>query len=140
MTDDADILNQNRKLCARGNMLARKFKSCDIDVKRYLFMTYCSTIYCGSLWTNFKRVNLNRIRVNYNNILRKMVSMPTFSSASQLFTLLDLKGFHELRRRACYSLMTRLHVSSNSVVSSVINSDARRTSDIWQTWHDMLYV
>ena len=139
LSDDADIVNQNRKLCARGNLVSRKFKSCNVVVKRYLFQTYCSTIYCCSLWTKFKNVTLNRIRVNYNNILRRMVGVPTFSSASQLFSLLDLKGFHELRRRACYSLMTRLRGSSNSVVSDVIHSDARLTSDIWRTWHMLLY-
>ena len=121
-------MSQNRKLCARGNMIARKFKSCSIDVKRQLFISFCSSIYCCCLWSNFRLLTLNRIRVNYNNILRSLVCVPRFTSASQLFSALDLKGFQELRRRACYSLMTRLHKSKNTLVSTVINSDAKLKS------------
>ena len=121
-------------------MLARRFKACNYVVKRYLFLTYCSTIYCSSLWVKFKSLTMNRIRVNYNNILRRMMGSPTFSSASQLFTLLDLQGFHELRRRACFSLMTRLKASQNTVVSDIMHSDARLSSDIWEMWHNLLYV
>ena len=134
-----DLMNQNRKLCARGNMVARKFKSCSIDVKRQLFLTYCSTIYCCALWTKFRNATMNRLRVNYNNILRRMVNIPSFTSASQLFTLLDLKGFLEVRRPASYSIMTRLQNSNNDVVSVILNSDARLHSSLWQEWYSTLY-
>ena len=133
-------MSQNRKLCARGNMVARKYKSCTIDVKRQLFLTFYSMIYCCSLWVNFKMVTINRIRVNYNNILRTMVNIPSFTSASQLFNVLDLKGFQELRRRACYSLMTRVQGSMNSLVRTIINSDARLRSSIWDSWRNLLYI
>ena len=140
LRDDSDIMSQNRKLCARGNMLVRQFKSCTIDVKRQLFLTFCSTIYCRALWVNFRLLTINRIRVNYNNILRRLVHMPSFTSASQLFSLLDLKGFQELRRRACYGLMTRLRTSKNDLLNVIINSDARLRSNIWETWRKLLYV
>ena len=130
----------NAKLCARGNMVARKFKSCSIDVKRQLFLSFCSTIYCCSLCSNFNMVALNRIRVNYNNILRNLVSVPPFTSASQLFSVLDLKGFQKLRRRTSYSLMTRLKSSRNNLVCTIIYSEARLKSRIWDSWITLLYV
>ena len=40
LKDDSDKMNQNRKLCARGNTLVSQFKSCTIDVKRHLFLTF----------------------------------------------------------------------------------------------------
>ena len=140
LSDDADIMNQNRKLCARGNMVARNFKSCSIDIKRLLFLTYCSTIYCCALWTRYRQLTLNRLRVNYNNILRRMVNIPSFSSASQLFALLDLRSFVELRRRASYSIMSRLQNSRNEVVGCVINSDAKLRSNFWTYWYNTLFI
>ena len=139
-SDDADILNQNRKLCARGNMLIRKFKSCSMDIKSVLFRTYCSSIYGMALWHRHRASSLNRLRVNFNNILRRLANRPPWSSASELFVSLGLKGFHEIRRTSCHSLSSRLHSSSNSLVQQLLHSDAYWTAPLRRRWNELLYV
>ena len=82
LKDDNDISSQNRKLCARGNMLIRAFKACTSDVKCYLFRTYCYSIYGAALWSTYRMTSIDRLRVNYNNILRSMLNVPPWNSAS----------------------------------------------------------
>ena len=140
LTDDADIINQNRKLCARGNTVARKFKSTTMDVKSCLFKAYCYNIYGMSLWCNYKASTINRLRVNYNNILRRMTNQPPWNSASAMFVQHGLRGFYELRRNCCYSLRSRLQPSSNTLVQQVMHSDAYWASSLQQHWDAVLHV
>ena len=134
LSDNQDIDNQNQKLCARGNMIARKFKMCSSEIKCMLFKTFCYTIYGSALWSTFTMTTLNRFRVNYNNILRRLFNVPTWNSASELFVRLRLRGFREQRRISCYSLMQRVLHSENSMVQAVVHSDARGESSLWAYW------
>ena len=43
---DLDLKRQMRKLYANANLLLRKFSKCSVNVKCYLFKTYCSNLYC----------------------------------------------------------------------------------------------
>ena len=121
-------------------MLIRKFKSCSLDIKRILFRTFCSSVYGMALWHRYKASSLNRLRVNYNNILRRLANRPPWSSASELFVGMGLKGFHELRRGSCHSLSSRLQSSNNSLVQRLLHSDAYWTSPLRQHWNALLHV
>ena len=50
-SDKKDIARQIRSLYFRANMLVRKFSSCSYQVKRQLFMSYCTNLYCVQLWS-----------------------------------------------------------------------------------------
>ena len=52
--DEIEIQSQYRKLCARSNILIRRFKKCNDKVKIDLFKTYCTSIYGIALWSNFR--------------------------------------------------------------------------------------
>ena len=47
---DLDLKRQMRKMYANANVLLRKFSKCSINVKCYLFKTYCSNLYCAPMW------------------------------------------------------------------------------------------
>ena len=42
-------------LCARSNMLRRKFYFCSDQVKNRLFSAYCNNIYICSLWVSYRK-------------------------------------------------------------------------------------
>ena len=138
LSDNDDIRNQNKKLCARGNMIARKFKCCSEEVKCLMFKTFCYSIYGAALWSKYSVAVMDRLRVNYNNILRRLNNVPPWKSASQLFVSLGLRGFREQRRAWAYSLSQRLIRSPNSLVQCLVHSDARANSTLWQHWHALL--
>ena len=45
-SDDVKIYKQIRTLYTRSNKLLRMFSYCTIDVKKELFRSYCSSLYC----------------------------------------------------------------------------------------------
>ena len=47
---DLDIERQVRKIHVNANLLLRKFFRCSVEVKCYLFKTYCSNLYCAPMW------------------------------------------------------------------------------------------
>ena len=47
---DLDPKRQMRKMYANANVLLRKFSKCSINVKCYLFKTYCSNLYCAPMY------------------------------------------------------------------------------------------
>ena len=139
-TDDEDIKKEMRKLCARGNTLIRKFKFCQSATKCNLFRTYCYSLYCAVLWSSFKRETLIRLKVNYNNIMRRFEGVPMFSSASQLFASRRVKSLPELLRGVMFGLMKRIECSSNTLILKIISSEIFLKSALWKNWRDMLYV
>ena len=48
-SDDVEISKQISTLYARSNKLLRMFSNCTIDVKKELFRSYCSSLYCCAL-------------------------------------------------------------------------------------------
>ena len=49
-SEDEDIAKQMRTLYTR----VRMFSYCTIDVKMELFRSYCSSLYCCSLWSDYR--------------------------------------------------------------------------------------
>ena len=132
--DDDDMRKEMRKLCYRGNCLVRTFNFCTNDVKSTLFKSYCYSLYCSSLWSCFKRATFQRLKVNYNNIMRRLMQVPPFSSASFLFGSLGVKTVQELIRTNQYSLMRRIESSANSLIVLLNSSEAILRSSIRQHW------
>ena len=66
-TDDEDIRREIRSLAVRGNILLRKFGFCSVDIKCYLFKTFCYSLYCATLWADFYKATLYRLKACYNN-------------------------------------------------------------------------
>ena len=140
VSDDQDIAKETRKLCVQGNTIIRKSKFCNVDTKCCLFKTFCYSIYCCSLWANYAASSMSRIKVIYNNIMRKLVNIPVYSSASFMFASLGVKSFQELRRSTTFSIMQRVLESNNSLIIALRTSDAKLSSKLWQIWMSILYI
>ena len=137
--DDTDMSKEMRKLCYRGNCLIRGFKFCNEDVKCNLFKSFCYSLYSSSLWSSYNAYTFERLKVNYNNIMRRLMNVPPFSSASFLFGSLGVKSLMELLRFTQYSLMKRVEDSTNSLITALNTSDTILNSGIRQHWHNILF-
>ena len=80
---DLDLKRQMRKMYANANVLLRKFSKCSINVKCYLFKTYCSNLYCAPMWFDCTKTALKKLKVAYNNSLRRFMGLPWHNSAMQ---------------------------------------------------------
>ena len=104
---DNDLKRQMRKFYANANMLIRKFSKCSVNVKCYLFKTYCSTMYCSALWFNSTKTALTKLKIAYNNRLRRLLGLPKYNSASEMLVNLGILSFGELLRKFVFSLKTQ---------------------------------
>ena len=87
LNDNQAIIKEKRGIYARGNMLHRKFKACNNEVKKKLFVSYCTSLYCSALWSTYtpKRV-MEEIHIAHNDVYRLLFKLPRgLISVSQHF-------------------------------------------------------
>ena len=137
---DIDMKRQMRKFYANINILLRKFSKCSPDVKCTLFKSFYSNMYCSTMWYNYTVTVMRRLRIAYNNSLRRLLGIPKHNSASGMFVQLKIKSFGELLRSYFHSFMNRLQCSNNFILFSICESTVLIYSNIWTCWYDMLIL
>ena len=120
-------------------MLLRRFSKCSIPVKCYLFKTYCSNLYCAPLWYNFILTAMKKIKIAYNNSIRRLFFLPKHNSASEMCVNLNIMSFGELLRKYVYSFRFRLGASLNCIIDNIYSSNVPLHSDIWAWWHVLYF-
>jgi len=70
--DDAELIRRATELRIRGIMLGVRFSNHNIQVKSYLFRTYCSQIYCSSIWGQYSKKAIHKVNVCYNDCVRSL--------------------------------------------------------------------
>ena len=125
LTDDVDIAKQLGAYYGRANMSLREFGAASDNVKIILFKSFCTQIYCGSLWCSFKRSSIKNVRVVYNNCFRLLLKLPKYCSASQMFMKRRRRvmTFDVTLRKCKNSLMYRFRNSCNEIIRAMYSSD-----------------
>ena len=124
---DLDLKRQMRKMYANANVLLRKFSKCSINVKCYSFKTYCSNLYCAPMWFDCTKTALKKLKVAYNNSLRRFIGLPWHNSASEMFVNLNIKSFGEMLRSFVYTYC-------------IYHSPCIIYSNLWAWWRTLLFV
>ena len=138
--DDQDIQRETRSMYARGNLLHRRFYFLSKEIKCCLFRAFCYGMYTNALWSTYRQSALQKIKVCYNNMLRKLVGITPWTSVRPFCAVNNVSSFGERRRSSAYSLMVRVQESHNSLIQSIRRSDARTRSLQWIAWHRVLYT
>ena len=102
---DNDLKRQMRKFYANANMLIMNFSNCSVK--------------CSTLWFNSTKTALTRLKIAYNKSLRRLLGLPNYNSAIEMFANLGILSFGELFRKVVFSLKTRILVSHNSCLHSI---------------------
>ena len=123
-----------KKYYANVNMLLRKFSNCSLDVKYCMFKSYCSTMYRFFMWFDSTVTSMRKLKIAYNNGLRRMLNLPKYNSASEMFVNLNISSFDELLRKFVYSFKSRIQDSCNSLVNSIVKSLIPLFIKIWAWW------
>ena len=133
--NDLDLKRQIRKMYA-----LREYSKCLVNVKCYLFKTYCSNLYCAPMWFDCTKTALIILKVAYNNSLRRFMGLPWHNSASEMFVNLNIKSFGELLRVFVHGFRSKIIISRNFMLSSICNSLCSIYSKLWALWRTLLYV
>ena len=81
LSDEEDITAISKDMCRKANHLLHIFSCCDPSVKTYLFSSFCLSLYGAALW-RVSCPQLRALEVSFNNVLRKIWSLPRHSSIS----------------------------------------------------------
>ena len=97
---------------------------CSDHVKCTLFRSFCTSLYTCQLWCNHKSKSIRKLYVAYNNVFRLLCNEPMYCSASYMFVTRGLPTCKMLIRKKVYSFMMCIAKSSNTILQSILNSDA----------------
>ena len=81
---------------------------------------------------------LKTLRIAYNNSFKKLLDIPKYNSASEMFVCLNIPSFDELLRKYVYSFRNRLVTSQNCILISISSSTAPLYSIILAWWESVL--
>ena len=112
-------------------MLLRKFSYCSPDVKCCMLKSYCFTMCCSSMWFDSTVTAIRKIKIAYNNGLGRILNLPKYNSASEMFVNLNIPSFDELLRKFVYSFKSRIQDSCNSLVIGIVKSSVPLFNKIW---------
>ena len=130
-------------LYAVGNSLIQKFHMCTTQVKIKLFKTYCCSAYTSQLWYKYRQSSLDKARVAYNTILRRLLGIPRYEngqnySASAMFANNSVCSFPALIRKLIFRFRERLISFSEYVFNFICKSSFSVVSKLWVHWKEML--
>jgi len=137
LTDEDEIFKRSGELYKRAYMIRSKFSKCSIAMKKYLFTTYLSSIYCSSLW-NLCKSQYQKIRVSYNNAFRIVFGLSRDSSATLMFIDYNIRNFYDIRKVAVRSLAIRNLHSKNCIIDFVSDSSIHYDSELSKIWRNIL--
>ena len=138
--NDVEISKQIRTLYIRSNKLFQMFSYCTIAVKMdFFFRSYCSCLYCCSLWSNYWKATYRKLTVAFNNIHIRLLGLLWRCSASAMYANYDLPNLDTVTRRSLYGFIQRLSVSQNSIVRAIEQSSLVRII-LWDVWAKVLYL
>ena len=136
--DDEDMLIQMRSLYAKSNKVIRMFNHCTVGVKLLLIKSYCTSFYCGYLWSDYKAKTFSKLRVAFNNVYRRVLGLLTWSSASKMYATQNIEIFEALLPKVIYGFIQRFEDSSNVIIQTLTESGTICFVD-WQSWLSKLY-
>ncbi|XP_063617230.1 uncharacterized protein LOC134790392 [Cydia splendana] len=135
LKDHKDVERQRRAIAVRANMLARRFAKCSDDVKRQLFLSFCTCVYTVELWSDYTCAAVGDMRVQYNNAWRALFRLPRWCSASALFAKGRAPGWGALLRARSAAARKAINASSNTLLSTVREWDGSPLHERWRTYH-----
>ena len=140
MDDGSTMKKEARNIYIHGNTLIRNFKHCTKEVKVSLFKTYCSSIFCCSLWSKYTNCQLNSVCVALNKVFKCFMGKRRDYSASMLFVENCVNNVNVIRRKMIYSIKSRIEASSNFLIRSIVNSYYYTFSTLYEKWQSLLYM
>ena len=140
LNSDIDLKRQMRKLYANVNLLLRKFSKCSVGVKCFLFKTYCSNLYGAPMWFDCTKAALKKLKIAYNNSLRRFMFLPWRNSATEMFANLSIHSFDEMFRIFVFSFRSRVTASHNQLIFGLYTAHCSVYSKLWAWWNSLLHI
>ena len=80
------------------------------------YNSYCTNVYFGQIWCNFKTATMTKIKVVYNNVFRSLMKLKRDTSMSEFIVNNNVDPFIVLYRKVVSSFRNRVLNSKNEIV------------------------
>jgi len=121
--DDLEVKKRTKNMRVQAIILGIRFAKASCEVKRKLFSTFFSTIYCEALWLPSNRC-LRKVTVAHNYCFRAVFNKYGRYSLYAEMVRKNVLTFGAFRRKAILSLYNRLHSIDNDIIKSVLCFDS----------------
>ena len=74
---------------------------------------------------------MRKLKIAYYNGFKRILNLPKYNSASEMFVNLSIPSFDELLQKFVYSFKSRIKDSCNLLVNGIVNSSVPLFSKIW---------
>ena len=88
------------------------------------------------MWFDSTVTSMKKL-IAYNSGLRRLLNLPKYNSASEMFGNLNIPSFNVLLQKFVFSFKTRTIESDNSLVNGIVTSTIPSFSSIWVWWSDI---
>ena len=110
------------------------------EIRPLFIQNIFSSIYCNSLWCPVNESVIKEAKVAYNDSFRLIMRLSRRGSASEMFCVRNIRDFSAMRRMSAFSLLTRLALSGNTIINSIVNCRVFTESAISRSWRDLLFT
>ena len=124
LSDSEDISSITKDLCRKANCMLHLFACCDPLVKTRLFSSFCLSLYGAALWKS-SDPQLKTLEVTFNNLLRKIWSLPRHSHTGLLHSTAKLQSIYNVVIFRSAKLLASASGSSSSLISDLFSESAR---------------
>ena len=74
------------------------------------------------MWFDCTKTALKKLKVAYNNSLRRFMGLPWHNNANEMFVNLNIKSFGGMLRCFAYGFRSRIMISGNLMLICIYNS------------------
>ena len=83
---------------------------------------------------------MKKLKIAHNNGLRRLLNLPRYNSAPEMFVNLNIPSLSELLQKCLFSFKTRIIEFDNLLVNGIVTSTIPLFSSIWAWWSDILHT
>ena len=113
-------------MCRKANCLLHVFSCCDPFVKTSLFSSFCLSLYGAALWRS-SSPQLRALEVSFNNILRKIWSLPHHSHTGVVHSVARLESIYNTVVTRSKNLLASAGRSNSALISDLFSEYAYTT-------------
>ena len=126
LSDADDIVRVKNDLVRKANCMLHSFSPCNPLVKTKLFDSFCLSLYGSALWFS-SSPELRSLEVSFNNILRRIWSLPRMCHTGILHCTAHLNSIYNIVVRRSSKLLSAALKSQSSVVRDVFAQSSTLT-------------
>ena len=123
LSKEEDITAISKDMCRKANHLLHIFSCCDPSVKTHLFSSFCLSLYGAALW-RVSCPQLRALEVSFNNVLRKIWSLPRHSHTGIVQSVAGLQSIYNTVLYRSRKLIASAKTSICSLISDIFSESA----------------